>query len=119
MWISSVSFYNLETVFPIPLSRLSIPFFSSGLDLTIQWSLASDDTAVNAAVNTLLSQSIALAKSKGLYNNYLYMNYALQSQDPIASYGPVNKANLEVVSRVYDPKQVFQKLVPGGFKLDR
>ena len=89
------------------------------LDLTIQWSSASSDTAINNATETLLTQAIAYAKSENLYSEYLYLNYALQQQDPIASYGQDNLDFLRDVSQQYDPRRVFQRLVPGGFKLWR
>ncbi|MCJ1431949.1 hypothetical protein MMC27_001305 [Xylographa pallens] len=105
------------------------PFFASsppdftpsqiGLDLTLQYSLPKDDAAVLNATQTLLTQSIAYARTQNLYNEFVYLNYALQSQDPIASYGPENVARLREVSRSYDPQGVFQTLCPGGFKLWR
>ena len=47
------------------------------------------------------------------------MNYAYPTQDVIGSYGDENVDFLRKVSRKYDPAQVFQKLVPGGYKLGR
>ena len=91
----------------------------TGLDLTLQWDNATDDAAVNAATRTLLAQSIAYAKRHALASRFLYLNYALQSQDPIAGYGTESVAHLRNMSRKYDPGRVFQKLVPGGFKLYR
>ena len=90
-----------------------------GLDLTLQWGLAEDDVAVGTAVESLLTQAIQYAKSIGKHNEFLYLNYALPNQDPIAGYGEENVERLRATSRHYDPKQVFQNLVPGGFKLHR
>ncbi|RAH57204.1 FAD-binding domain-containing protein [Aspergillus piperis CBS 112811] len=39
------------------------------------------------------------------------------SRDPIGSYGPRNNQRLQEVSRKYDPSGMFQRAVPGGFKL--
>jgi len=89
------------------------------LDLTIQWADAGDDVVVNNAAKGFIAAVTARAKQVGLFNEYIYLNYALESQDPIASYGQDNVGFLRQVSRRYDPKQVFQKLVPGGFKLYR
>ena len=50
---------------------------------------------------------------------FQYLNYAAPFQDPFASYGEKNLQLLREVSKKYDPDQVFQKLVPGGFKLNR
>ncbi|KAI9746929.1 MAG: hypothetical protein M1835_002318, partial [Candelina submexicana] len=50
-------------------------------------------------------------------NNFQYLNYADTKQNPIAGYGQANVDKLVAASKKYDPAQVFQKLVPGGFKL--
>ena len=42
---------------------------------------------------------------------------AYESQDPLGGYGPAALAKIKAASRKYDAGQVFQKLVPGGFKL--
>ena len=45
------------------------------------------------------------------------MNYADASQDVLGSYGEVNVRKMLAVLRKYDPEGIFQKRVPGGFKL--
>ena len=85
--------------------------------LGISWLNAADDTAVNAQAKNLFSQANALASSMGLLNEWIYLNYASEWQDPIDGYGAANKAKLQAVSEKYDPTQVFQKQVPGGYKL--
>ena len=85
--------------------------------LGIQWTLATDDAAVTAAANSWLAAAKAASVKAGLSNEYVYLNYAAPSQDPISGYGAGNKANLRAVSQKYDPDQVFQKAVPGAFKL--
>ena len=49
--------------------------------------------------------------------DWIYLNYADKSQDPLASYGIENLKKMRKVAAKYDPEQVFQKLCPGGFKL--
>ncbi|KAI1181437.1 FAD-binding domain-containing protein [Nemania serpens] len=56
------------------------------------------------------------AKAGGLHR-FKYLNYADPSQDVFGSYGEENLAFLRATSRKYDPHGVFQKKVPGGFKL--
>ncbi|KAI0468966.1 FAD-binding domain-containing protein [Xylaria cf. heliscus] len=51
------------------------------------------------------------------YVPYRYMNYADGSQDVVASYGTENVLKMLAVSHMYDPDGVFQKRVPGGFKI--
>ena len=87
--------------------------------LTATWDNASDDAAVNAAAQSLFSQAAAKAKSLGVFNEYLYLNYAAPWQDPITGYGVAAKSSLQAASKKYDPSQTFQKNVPGGFKLFR
>lgn len=94
-------------------------FLVVGLDLTIQYSLAQDDSAVNDATQSLIRQCISYARSRGLDDPYLYLNYALKEQDPYAGYGNSLHQSMRAVASKYDPGQAFQKLVPGGFKLWR
>jgi hypothetical protein len=58
-----------------------------------------------------------IAESLGLLHKFQYINYADTSKDPIGSYGEENVEHLRQMSRKYDPKGVFQRQVPGGFKL--
>ena len=82
------------------------------------WTNAADDERVNQFANTLFQRTAAEAEKRGLASRYLYMNYASKYQDVIASYGSSNKARLQSIANKYDPKEVFQKLQPGYFKLD-
>ena len=71
------------------------------------------------ATETFVRLAQDYTKSQHQYIEFIYSNYALPSQDPIASYGEESRKFLRIVSNKYDPHQVFQRLVPGGFKLDR
>lgn len=82
------------------------------------WTNAADDDRVNTFVDTLFKRTAAEAEKRGLTSQYIYMNYASKYQDVIASYGDANKARLQSVAKKYDPKEVFQKLQPGYFKLN-
>ncbi|KAM5347353.1 hypothetical protein ACJ41O_010358 [Fusarium nematophilum] len=48
---------------------------------------------------------------------WTYLNYADKSQDPLGSYGAENVRKMKEAAKKYDPKEVFQKLCPGGFKI--
>lgn len=50
-------------------------------------------------------------------SSYIYLNYAGEHQDPLGGYGTANVAKMAALSKKYDPKGVFQKLVPGGWKI--
>jgi hypothetical protein len=58
-----------------------------------------------------------LTQAEGLYHPFHYLNFAAWFQDPLGSYGQEQKAKLKEVARKYDPTGVFQRQVPGGFKL--
>ena len=57
------------------------------------------------------------AEEEGVGHDYIYMNYAASFQDPLGNYGAVELKRLRDVARKYDPTGVFQKQVPGGFKI--
>lgn len=85
--------------------------------LTVSWDDVADDARIEQHAKDLFQQSEDEAKKLGLYNKYLYLNYAASWQDPLSGYGAEQKAKLQAVSKKYDPKGVFQKQVSGGFKL--
>lgn len=85
--------------------------------VTIAYNNASDDVLVQNAVQTITAQHEKLVRDLGLYVDFKYLNYADISQDPIGSYGAKNNAALRLASKKYDPNGLFQKGVPGGYKL--
>jgi hypothetical protein len=91
------------------------PFFV--MNMSSRWANATDDAAILKFFSTIIKIVKAEAQSKDLDNEYIYMNYASQFEDPISSYGAANVDRLRSISKKYDPQQVFQKLHPGHFKL--
>ncbi|KAI1087102.1 hypothetical protein F5B19DRAFT_497707 [Rostrohypoxylon terebratum] len=81
------------------------------------WANTADDALVTQAAQDIISKINTQAKVLGQSFDLVYLNYASPWQDVIAGYGPESLAKLQSVSRKYDPKGVFQKNVPGGFKL--
>ncbi|KAH7102172.1 hypothetical protein BKA62DRAFT_829528 [Auriculariales sp. MPI-PUGE-AT-0066] len=74
----------------------------------------------NAFIQTgdrLVAEANEVARQMGLLLPFQYLNYANPSQRPVASYNATNVAALHAVSRRYDPQRLFQRRVPGGFKL--
>lgn len=86
--------------------------------LTVVWSDTSSSDSVEAEAASLLSKMDQAAKNKKLDRRFRYANYANLSQKPIHSYGAANREFLKKVANRYDRKGTFQKLVPGGFKLE-
>ncbi|KAF2279163.1 FAD-binding domain-containing protein [Westerdykella ornata] len=91
------------------------PFFI--MNMGSSWTNPTDDSRLYKFLNDITETVKAYAKSKGIDNDFVYLNYASEFQDPIASYGADNVERLRAISRKYDPGQVFQRLQPGGFKL--
>lgn len=85
--------------------------------LTVSWDSKADDARIYSHAKALFGQAEAEARELGLFNKYLYLNYAAEWQDPIAGYGAEVKERLRKVAKKYDPTGVFQKQMPGGFKL--
>ncbi|RYO99950.1 hypothetical protein DL764_006659 [Monosporascus ibericus] len=81
------------------------------------WTLPEDDNRIFAAVDNLVGEFRALASEKGLLHRYIFPNYAYQKDDIIAGYGERSVSRLRETSKKYDPEGMFQKGVPGGFKL--
>ncbi|KAI0428671.1 putative FAD-binding oxidoreductase [Xylaria sp. FL1042] len=87
--------------------------------LDVGWWDAEDDAVANEAAASLVAKVEDAAKSSGHHVDYIFMNDAAVTQDVIGHYGNRSVARLRAVQRRYDPREVFQKLVPGGFKLPR
>ncbi|KAH8890548.1 FAD-binding domain-containing protein [Thozetella sp. PMI_491] len=87
------------------------------LSVTSIYKNSADDDRMQSAIQAIVDKHKALLQSRGVLIPYQYLNYADKSQDPIASYGAAVKARLQRVSKKYDPHSMFQKQVPGGFKL--
>ena len=85
--------------------------------IAISWDDAEDDDRIVGGTKKFIAQTDQVAESMGLSNPYIYLNYAAVWQDPIDGYGVMVKSELQEVSEKYDPTGVFQKQVPGGFKL--
>ncbi|KAI0879524.1 FAD binding domain protein [Hypoxylon argillaceum] len=102
-----------ETVFDLQLPP-------EGLIMTIcsaNFNRSADYAYVSGAVQQLLSDLTSAAKGLGIYNRYIDMNHAMAGQDPLASYGAKSLGFLKTTAIKYDPKRIFQTLMPGGFKL--
>ncbi|KAK2597530.1 hypothetical protein N8I77_012311 [Diaporthe amygdali] len=89
--------------------------------LTALWTNAADDATVETAGETLFEDIKSAAQGLDEYDPYLYLNYANTGSwqgSPIDSYGFGSAARLRQTSAKVDPSGVFQKKVPGGFKLN-
>lgn len=85
--------------------------------LTSGWWNAEDDETVYTATREMIDDIESASKEEDQYIEYIFMNDADWNQDVIQHYGECNVERLRKVQSEYDPNLVFQKLVPGGFKL--
>ncbi|KAL5340068.1 hypothetical protein BJX70DRAFT_397084 [Aspergillus crustosus] len=81
------------------------------------WNNTSDDDTIHRFINDFFDTAVGEAGSRGVDNDFIYMNYASGFQDVISSYGDASKARLQDIASRYDPQGVYQTLQPGYFKL--
>ncbi|KAL8897006.1 MAG: hypothetical protein Q9207_007434 [Kuettlingeria erythrocarpa] len=86
-------------------------------DSSFSWTNENDTALVRSAGLKFLGDITQSAEQLGTLNSWVDVNHADPTQNPIASYGSANQAFLQDVSRKYDPTEVFQRVVPGGFKV--
>lgn len=85
--------------------------------LSISWTDRADDKLVATQAKRFVRQVESVTQGVKMLHRWKYLNYAARWQDPIAGYGRSNKRRLGAISRQYDPDGVFQRQMPGGFKL--
>ena len=81
------------------------------------WKNKDDDELLLTTFKNALDKIDEDAAKRGTAVPYKYMNYAFNFQHPIASYGEEMHGRLREISKAYDSDGLFQKGVPGGFKL--
>jgi hypothetical protein len=77
------------------------------------------DDDVAAWVKDTTAAINAATQAEGIYSSFTYMgdSTGFQTQGFYAGYGSANEARLLSISRKYDPRRLFQTLMPGGFKI--
>ncbi|KAI1375700.1 hypothetical protein F4677DRAFT_422155 [Hypoxylon crocopeplum] len=119
------------TLQPYPLSLLEVSAKKGGNSLGLSpslgpvmsiallayWVNASDDEIIIGTFKNILEKIDQEAATRKQAIPFKFMNYSFTFQDPIDSYGAENKKKLQNVSKKYDPEGIFQKGVPGGWKL--
>lgn len=81
------------------------------------WDNEADDALFRRLASSAHERLNAFAKSIGADNEYIYLNYADGTQNPLRGYGAENVEFMRRVAREYDPTGVFQYQAPGGFKV--
>ena len=85
--------------------------------LSVSWLNETDDALITDTAKKLFDDIDKRAAEENLAVGWKYLNYAAKWQDVIGGYGEVNKGKLQEASRKYDPDGLFQRGVPGGYKL--
>lgn len=93
------------------------PYFV--LNFNAAWNKKEYEPQFHRVISKTISIVEQEARKTKLDNDFIYMNYASEYEDPLNSYGLANKKRLLHISKKYDPAQIFQTLQPGGFKLTR
>ena len=83
----------------------------------VEWiGSAYDDIVAKWVEDTTYAINNATQKA-GLYDAFNYMGDAAGFQSIFPGYGATNHQRLINIAKKYDPKRVFQTLMPGGFKV--
>lgn len=85
--------------------------------ISVSWISASDDALVDSTAHALLAEIEIASRARGGLDEFIYLNYADSWQEPIRSYGNDTVERLNNVRRDVDPRHVFTKQVPGGYKI--
>ncbi|KAL6233355.1 hypothetical protein BDW75DRAFT_191822 [Aspergillus navahoensis] len=85
--------------------------------LSVSWEDEADDEKVRNTARSLFEGIEEDARRLDSYEPFLYLNYAADWQDPIASYGEESVEMLRRVSRDVDPKGVFREGLPRAFRI--
>lgn len=91
----------------------------SWFHIDLLWWNAEDDEAMRIAGESMYAEIESAAKEQGSHMRYIFMNDANERQPVMASYGPKNVRKMRQVQKQYDPKEVFDRLLAGAFKLPR
>ncbi|KAK4202423.1 hypothetical protein QBC40DRAFT_169399 [Triangularia verruculosa] len=81
------------------------------------WENKSDDAAILKYMNNATAYMRREAQRRNKLVSFVSMNHAWTHQDVIECYGEDNKRALQETSMKFDPEGLFQRGVPGGFKL--
>ncbi|KAJ7119145.1 hypothetical protein C8R44DRAFT_878647 [Mycena epipterygia] len=81
------------------------------------WSDPADDEILKEKVHEHWRWSERTARDRGLLHPFIYMNYASDLQDVMASVGTENLRQMRRVKSLYDPDNRFAANWKGGFKL--
>lgn len=100
-----------------PLAIHGLTNRQPGATINIGWAHESDDETVYQIRDDCIAAMDEYAKARQVFDAYRFFNDAAPGQQPLQSYGKESYDRLKTASEKYDPEGVFQRIVPGGFKL--
>ncbi|KAI5789005.1 hypothetical protein EDC01DRAFT_616895 [Geopyxis carbonaria] len=100
---------------PLALDPERAPYFVHAQ--YVEWHDEADDEAVYDFVLGNEDAISDAAKGVGLWDQFKYLGDAARGQDILGSYGEANVARLREIASSVDPKGIWGKLLPGGFKI--
>lgn len=98
----------------LPLKEDEAPYIN--VLIPTAWVHEKDDDLVLSISRKIMDSAVEEGKRRGLFVEYMYMNYGSAYQDVLKGYGKENYEKLKGVAAKYDPEGVFQTLMPGYFK---
>jgi hypothetical protein len=96
---------------------VQLTIYLSVFCMTLYWPHEKHDKLFSDAEKRFINRSKAYAEETGQLHPFLYQNYAAEWQDVFAGYGDENRKRLRSIQKKYDPKDVFQRLQSGYFKV--
>ena len=81
------------------------------------WNGSQYDTRIRRLADQVMTNLTSYLREVDALRDFQYINYSFEDQDPLGGYGEIALGKIRSASRKYDSSGVFQKLVPGGFKL--
>ena len=97
----------------LPLRAAGAPYIN--IIFALMWANEADDDVLIATVARVMNKAKEEGIRRGIFEEYVYMNYGSEYQDVVKSYGDANVAEMKSTAEKYDPEGVFQKLRPGYF----
>ncbi|KAK5124733.1 hypothetical protein LTR85_001446 [Meristemomyces frigidus] len=87
------------------------------VNLNMRWSNPADTSFLRLLFKDLLARAKQASATRNALHPLLFLNHAYEEEDVFAGYGEQSLQWLRQVRHAVDPDGIFQRLVPGYFKL--
>ncbi|KAJ7277976.1 hypothetical protein C8J57DRAFT_1503817 [Mycena rebaudengoi] len=81
------------------------------LNFFAYWNEEADDAGLDIAIHEMIGYSNFEAKARGMWNPWIYLNYAFPGEAVYQEYGVDNLARLEHIQHKHNPQGVSQVVV--------